>query len=367
MGNEQTRRALPHARRGEGLMPLLTIDLNAIASNYDGLRTQFSGQKCAAVVKADAYGLGVSPVAKVLAVKGCDTFFVATLEEGIELRTIQPQARIFVFHGPYPGEEQDYAAHQLIPVLNHPGQIEHWNAQHPFALHIDTGMCRLGLSYQELKTYASAATHLPLLLISHLACANEPAHPKNAEQLERFRKACALLPHIPASLCNSSGIFLHQEFHFHLARPGCALYGITPVEGKNPMQPVVNLTAPIIQIRTLECRETVGYGATASLSKGAHVAIIQTGYADGYLRSASNQASVWINGYNAPVIGRVSMDMIAADVSGIPQNMLDSAVNVELINAKYTVNHLARDAGTIGYEIFTRLGKRIKRRYVGGI
>ncbi len=378
--------------------PVLTVNMSALAANYRLLRERFSGRECAAVVKADAYGLGAVPVAARLHQEGCRTFFVATLEEGIALRQalLSPLAgghkgepcfsssadaplppppasgkdkgtRIFIFHGPYAGEEKEYQAHGLIPVLNHPGQVERWlRAPAPFALHVDSGMCRLGLSESELAQFAErqlpqAAPHMELL-ISHLACGNEPEHPKTIEQLTRFRAAKALLPEIPASLCNSSGIFLAPDYHFDLARPGCALYGITPVEGENPMQPVVSLHAPLLQVRALDRDESVGYGATVHMPNGSRVAIVQIGYADGFFRCLSNRGIAKIGSHYAPVMGRVSMDMIALDVSALPEALLSEA-QAELLGEEYTVNDLARDAGTIGYEVLTRMGSRVHRAY----
>ncbi len=204
---------------------------------------------------------------------------------------------------------------------------------------------------------------MPKLLMSHLACANEPDHPKNAEQLRRFREALKLLPGAQASLCNSSGLFLPPEFHFDLARPGCALYGINPGEGKNPMQPVATLSAPILQLRTLERDDTVGYGATYAAKKGSRIAIAALGYADGYFRSLlSNNAFAFVAGHKAPIIGRISMDMLALDVIRRSRKRRSpKTARAEFINAQQTVDDIAAACGTIGYEIFTRIGRRVKR------
>lgn len=345
------------------LGPTLTIDLAAIAANYRVLRSRFAGKECASVVKANAYGLGVTPVAKTLAAEGCNTFFVATLGEAVELRGVLPEARIFAFHGPYEGEEKDYAAHRILPVINSVAQWKRWKDRGAYALHIDTGMNRLGLTQAELEEHhLLLATYNLQLLMSHLACAGEPEHEKNTEQLARFKQARGLLPKIPASLCNSSGIFLEKDFHFDLARPGCALYGINPVHGKNPVRPVVTLAAPILQIRTTDREDTVGYGATFQIKKGDRLAIVQLGYADGYSRILSSKGTVYIDGHTAQVAGRVSMDMIAVDLRDVPEAAYDAG-RVEVMNEAQTVNDIARACATIGYEILTGLGARVQREY----
>ncbi|NBO18615.1 MAG: alanine racemase, partial [Proteobacteria bacterium] len=235
----------------------LEVDLSAIAENYSLLKACHARKTVAAVVKADAYGLGMKAVAARLWQEGCRQFFVATLGEGVALRKQLPDARIGVFHGVLAGEETLFVANRLAPVLNDAGQLERWITQvglkSPAMLHVDTGMTRLGISQRELEN--AVARHPEFMrglaaLLSHLACGNEPAHPKNAEQLARFKKAAALLPNVPKSFANSSGHFLPPEYHFDFGRPGCALYGITPVETANPMRQVTRLTAPILQLRT---------------------------------------------------------------------------------------------------------------------
>lgn len=351
--------------------PTLRVDLAAVAENYRTLAARFQGKTCGAVVKADAYGLGASRVAPALARAGCTEFFVATQEEGAQLRAVLPDVPIYVFHGPHAGEEKDFPAHRLIPVINSVPQWQRWQEacpNAPFALHVDTGMNRLGLTLSELEAHHSglASARLPMLLLSHLACASETDHPLNARQLAHFARARALLPGIRASLCNSSGIFLGAEFHFDLARPGCALYGINPTEAANPMRPVATLTAPILQIRHAEETGTVGYGGTFAVEKGAALAIVQMGYADGYLRHLSNKGTAYIGGHAAPVAGRVSMDMIALDARTVPESVLTQATEAEILGPNQGVDALARAADTIGYEIFTRLGARVKREYVNG-
>lgn len=356
--------------------PTLTVDLSAIVANWQVLRGQFTGDECAAVVKADAYGLGMVPVAKALAEAGCHTFFVATADEAVELRENLPDIRILVFHGVQEGEEFAFVAKRIIPVLNSLQQIARWKpiaAEHVHAvsvLHVDTAMGRLGLQSHEFAQNVTpeilSAARVSLLM-SHFACAPEPAHPLNADQLKRFSEALAHAPGIPASLCNSGGIFLGRPYHFNLARPGCSLYGIAPQAGvKNPMQQVASWEAPILQIRTLERDQTIGYGASAKAAKGTKIATIASGYADGMLRSLSNKAAGYIGKHRVSLIGRVTMDMLCFDVSAVPEPDLNTATHIQLLGDKdgIRVDDVADAAGTIGYEILTRIGPRVRRIYV---
>lgn len=348
--------------------PILTVSLPALRANYRLLKSRHAKQSIAAVVKANAYGLGVEAVSKALWNEGCREFFVATLEEGVALRGILPEADIGVFNGLLKGEAKEYAARRLTPVLNDAQQVS-LAAQMSDAgyrissiLHVDTGMTRLGLSESDLNKIRHPASDIRHLM-SHLACANDPAHPKNAEQLQRFKQALAWFPGAKASLCNSSGLFLPPEFHFDLARPGCALYGINPTDGENPMQPVATLSAPILQIRMLDRDETVGYGASHPMPKGSRTATIGMGYADGWARTLSNKGSAFVAGVKVPVIGRVSMDMLALDVTAVPEASLAAAERAEFINAEQTADHIAALSGTIPYEVYTRMGARVKRIY----
>ena len=351
------------------MRPTLTVNLSAIRSNYNLLKSTHAKHNIAGVVKANAYGLGVEAVSLALWDEGCREFFVATLEEGIELREYLPNAKIGVFQGLFAGEEKEYAQHKLLPVLNDLSQIENfqkfdaWNADTQFIIHIDTGMTRLGLSETDLQKLVLGTKSQPLI-ISHLACANSPEHPKNTEQLQRFRTVLSCFPNARASLANSAGVFLPPEFHFDMARTGCALYGINPADGENIMQNVASLSAPIVQIREADRDETIGYGATATAKKGDRIAIVGMGYADGYSRLLGNKGFAYISGHKVPVIGRVSMDLVALDVSQIPENELEVATNVEFINKKQTVDDIALSCNTIGYEIFTSIGQRVKREYI---
>jgi alanine racemase len=357
--------------------PILTVDLAAIVGNWQLLRKQFSGAETAAVVKADAYGLGMIPVAAALAKAGCDTFFVATIEEALTLRETLPDVRILVFSGVGNGEEFAYLNHRIIPVLNSREQIARWKpvaAEHVHAvsaLHIDTAMGRLGLQpddfhrlMDEDKTFLEACR--VGLVMSHLACGPEAQHPVNPQQLTLFSKARARAPGIPASLANSAGIFLDTSYHFDLARPGCSLYGIAPQEeGKNPMAQVAEWTAPILQIRVTDRDQGVSYGASAKVKKGTRIATVATGYADGYMRILSNKAVAYLGLHKVTLLGRVTMDMLCFDVSQVPESELAEGNRITLLGNKdgIRVDELARTASTIGYEVFTHIGSRVKRHY----
>jgi len=340
----------------------LKVDLAALRSNYRLLQSLHAKKNIAAVVKANAYGLGVQAVARAFWEEGCREFFVATLAEAVELRGYLPQAKIASFGGVFSGEEKEFLAYNIRPVLNDIGMIERAGA--PDAIvHVDTGMTRLGLSQRDVETLAQKGGFRCDLLMSHLSCANEPGHAKNAEQLQRFQAALHSLQASRASLANSSGLHLAADFHFDLGRPGCALYGINPVAGKNPMAHVATLSAPILQIRDLDRDEAVGYGATYPATRGGKIAVVALGYADGYFRSLSNQGFAYIAGQKVPIAGRVSMDMIALDVTAV-YDQVKGAREAEFINAQQPVDAVANAVGTIGYEVFTRIGRRVVREYV---
>lgn len=359
------------------IVPTLTVSLPAIVANWQTLRARFAGEECAAVVKANAYGLGAVEVSTALEKAGCHTFFVATLEEGIALREALPDVRILVFHGVQAGEEFAFAAHRLIPVLNSLAQIERWKpvaAEYVHAvsaLHIDTAMARMGLEVEEFTALMTRnpsileATRVGLIL-SHFACAPEADHPLNTEQLKRFNTVRALAPAIPASLCNSGGIYLPREYHFNLARPGCSLYGIAPQSGAaNPLQQVAKWEAPILATRTLEREQTVGYGATQTLPKSTRIATVASGYADGYLRHASGHAVGYIGEHQVKLVGRVTMDMLCFDVSNVPESLTTDGAMLTLLGDAdgIRVDDVATAAETIGYEVLTRIGPRVKRIY----
>ncbi len=356
---------------------ILTIDLGAIIRNYEALRERAPGAEVAAVVKADAYGLGMAEVARALEAAGCRTFYVATVDEGAELRRVLPTAEIAVFNGVLAGSEMDFAEHRLIPVLNDLGQIDRWAAfargwdEMPAILHVDTGMNRLGLPPHEAEALAAMPERLDGMrvrcVISHLACADDPEAEMNRRQLDLFRAITARLPRRPRGLAASGGIFLGPEYHFDQVRPGIALYGVAPDPGRpNPMAPVVHLAGRILQVRDVDSPMAVGYGATHRVTRPSRIATVAVGYADGYVRSLSNQGRCFIGDVPVPVVGRVSMDSITLDVSGVAETEALPGMTVEVIGPHRPVDDLAREAGTIGYEILTGLGRRFFRRYVGG-
>ncbi len=352
---------------------ILSINLDALSHNYRRLTEEASGAEVAGVVKANGYGLGAREVAACLRTAGCRSFFVAHAHEGIALREILEDARIFVLHGLAEGTEKDIADAGLIPVLNHPDELRRYatlaltrDQRLPAALQLDTGMCRLGFSPREVAEFDRQDLEAidPVLVMSHLVSAEEPENALNTVQLDRFETRPDVLKDLPASLANSSGIFLGSAFHLDLCRPGIALYGGNPTPGrKNPMQPVVTLCAPVIQVHDVEDAGTVGYNATYEVPAGGRIATVPVGYADGYLRSAGGRAQARIAGEIVPVAGRVSMDLITLDISALPKSSVYPGCMADLIFGPEGIDQLANAAGTIGYEVLTRLGTRFARRY----
>lgn len=356
----------------------LTIDLGAVAENYRRIAKEAGAAQTAACVKADAYGLGMEKVAPVLAEAGCADFFVAEPLEGVQLRALLPQARIYVLDGFFPGAGPLYADHKLVPVLATRAQIEDWLAftqsagKLPAGLHLDTGINRLGLEKDEagwLLANEAARRALDVdLVMSHLACAEEPESEMNKRQLERFAAFRAAFPKARASLCNTAGVFLGPDYHFDLVRPGIGLYGGNPMHEhrESPFKPVVYASGRILQVRHLEAGETVGYGATFTAPGPMRIATIAVGYGDGFFRRVGDQkpqAEVVICGRRVPLAGRVSMDLITADVSALPKDLPKVGDMAEILGARVSIDHLATAAGTIGYEVLTRLGNRYHRTY----
>jgi len=369
----------PAARAGA----ILTVDLDAVAWNYRRLREEAGAAVCAAVVKADAYGLGVAQVAPVLARAGAEVFFVATIDEALALREVLEtagfgSATVHLLNGPLPGSEGELLDARVTPALNSLGDIDLWTAaareqgrRLPAALHVDTGISRLGLPDDELAVLAEAPDRLDgldlRLILSHLACAETPAHPENAAQLARLRAAAAKLPRAPLSLANSSGIFLGPDYHFDLARPGVALYGVNPTPGRpSPVRRVVGLRARVLQVRQIDAHRGVGYGATFRAGGPTRVATVAAGYADGYSRHLSNAGRVAFGGQLLPVIGRISMDTLTVDATALARDAIKPGDFVDLIGDGHDQDALAAEAGTIGYELLTSLGRRYHRVYRGG-
>ncbi len=350
---------------------ILTVDLDALANNYRALREAAAPSTCGAVVKANAYGLGVGPVAGRLREEGCRHFFVATAQEGIELRGLLPDARIYVFEGVRELSAAGMIGADLIPILNSVEQIRHWRkagAGRPASIHLDTGMSRLGLTDAEVREISRSGLLDELELryvLTHLACADVPSHPLNALQVQNFADLLALLPEVKTSIGGSAGILLGPEFQGDLVRPGIALYGGSPFAGGgSPMEPVVTLKGIVLQTRTVSRQQTVGYGGTHCVPSGARLATVGVGYADGYPRALGNRGVAFIGETEVPVVGRVSMDLITLDVSGLAPEEVQPGSTVELLGRNVLLDDLARAAGTIGYEILTGLGRRWQRRYL---
>jgi alanine racemase len=360
---------------------LLTIDLAAIAANWQMLASATVPVECAAVVKGDGYGCGLEQVTRVLSRAGCRTFFVADVAEGRQVRAIAPDAVIYVLNGLMPGSAPAFANHYLQPVINSTVELAEWDAfvainnwRGGAALHVDTGMNRLGITLDEAVAIAprlQSENHGFTLLMSHLACAETPDHPMNEQQIRLFREIRILYRGLASSLANSSGIFLGGTVYCDLVRPGVALYGVNPTPGReNPMHPVVELQGRIIQVRPVAKGETVGYGAAFTAGRASRVAIVAVGYADGFLRSAAAArgkaaAEVVVAGRRCPIAGRVSMDLLAVDVSDLPEGAARRGGLATLIGEGVSVDDLAAGMGTIGYEVLTNLGRRYHRTYRG--
>ncbi len=361
-----------------GTAGTLTIDLDAIAANWRKLAERAQPAQCAAVVKANGYGLGAAEIARRLQAEGCRFFFVAHLEEAVRLRETVPDLPIVALNGLIPGQERDFVAHDVLPALNDLAQIDAWRQlaqalgrRLDAVVHIDTGMNRLGLGAADVETLARDRGRLeslrPLLWMSHLACADIQDHPLNLEQRDRFLSALAALPQATASLANSSGIFLGSAWHHDLVRPGAALYGINPVPwAENPMRPVVTLSGKIVQIHKVDTGNSVGYGAEWRATRDSRIATVAVGYADGYLRSLKERSFVFLKGQRLAVVGRISMDLITVDVTDAAAPVAPGD-EVELLGPHIGVDELGERAGTIGYEILTQLGARHHRRYAGAV
>jgi alanine racemase len=361
---------------------VLTVDLDAIIANWRKLEKTAVPAECAGVVKANAYGCGAEQVAKALASAGCKTFFVATLDEARVVRTALPQATIYALDGFFQNTGEAYAKIDCKPVIGDLNELAEWDVfcrrsgwNGGAAIHIDTGMNRLGLSITEAQGIIpriNAGDHGITLVMSHLASAELVNNSTNAKQLAAFREIASHFTNVPASLANSSGIYLGAQFQFDLVRPGAALYGVNPTpEADNPMQPVVELKARIVQIRQVERGETVGYGGTWTARRPTKLAVISAGYADGYFRAASANdgtrgAEVVVAGKRCPIAGRISMDLLAVDITDLPPGAARRGHMVTLIGEGITVDELAHHFGTIGYEVLTSLGRRYARVYKGG-
>ncbi len=358
----------------------LEIDLSKIRANYNILAKFCHNTSCAeigAVVKANSYGLGANKIAPFLFQEGCKNFFVFSIDEGIDLRkSLDLNANIFVLNGVFYNEIEEFDRYNLIPILNHLGQVKIWqefaalrSRKIPGALHINTGINRLGMPAQEVEKLVNGYDLLQGIelqyIMSHLSSGEENDNPYNLEQLKKFKHYLQYFPEVKASLSNSSSMFLGTDYHFDLIRPGAALYGINPTPTKsNPMHHPIRLVAPIIQIQEIPVNSSVGYNMTFLTDRDSIVATLPIGYADGYSRIYSNCGEVYIDGYKAPVIGRVSMDLITIDVTNLPPEKVFLGQEVEIIGDNCTTDKVASISGIFSYEILTMLGSsRYKRIY----
>jgi alanine racemase len=356
---------------------VLTIDLSAIAANWKQLGRLTVPVACAAVVKADAYGCGIERVVPKLAQAGCVTFFVADLGEGRRARTVAPQAAIYILNGIMPGTAPAFAKANLRPVINSTAELAEWDGfvastrwQGGAALHVDTGMNRLGLTPDQSIAIASRSQrqdHGFTLLMSHLACAEMRDNPMNDRQIRLFREIRNCFRGVPSSLANSTGIFLGSAVHCDLVRPGIALFGGNPVAGQpNPTRPVIELKGRIVQVREIRKGDTVGYGASWAAARPSRVAVVATGYADGYFRSAGSmkgKTEAIVAGRRCPLIGRVSMDLLALDVTDLPVGEPRRGEFATLIGAEIGIDEFAKTCGTISHEVLTNLRNRYHRCY----
>ena len=362
---------------------VLSIDLGALQSNYRTLAKKAGKAETGAAIKGNAYGLGLAPVAKALWDAGCKTYFVARPKEGEELRGLLLEATIYVLDGLFPGQAEFYAQNRLRPALIAIDEAREWAAfgrrfghALPCALHVDTGINRLGLSMADfhaltLDKFLMAGLNVSLLM-SHLACADSPGHPLNEKQRERFGVVRSVLPNVPASLANSSGIYLGKAYAHDLVRPGIALYGGNPIAPKkNPMKAVAILEGTVLQVREVKKGETVGYSATWKAPRDSRIAILGAGYKDGVPRQLSSRqkagpAQVFVGGKRCPIVGRVSMDMMGIDVTDVKPSLISKGSRAEILGQRIPIDEVAGWVGTISYELLTRLGSRYARVYSSG-
>ena len=364
-------------RDGDYEAAFLDVRLGAIAANYRAYQRLAGPAAIAGMVKADAYGLGAGMVAPALADAGCDSFFVARLDEGVRLRKLLSSARIFILDGAAPDAVPALISHKLIPVLNSLAEIAGWSAAAQTsrraldcAIHLDTGMNRLGLPGHELGILAGeSAKRLQglnlVLIMSHLASGDEPESPQNAQQLDRFRTALAMLPPAPASLAASGGAFLGHDYLFDMVRPGIGIYGghPRPGHGENPFQATAILSARILQLRRIDKGESVGYAATFRAKRPSMIATMALGYADGIPRAAIHRGEAELAGRRVPFAGRISMDLITLDVTDLPDGAVKVGDLAKVFGASVTLDDLAVAAGTNTYEILTGLTARVPRHY----
>jgi alanine racemase len=373
---EQVTTAGPPAAEAGGI---LTIDLTALEANWKALARRAMPAECAAVIKADGYGCGIEPVATMLGKAGCKTFFVADLSEARRLRAVAPEPAVYVLNGLMPGTASAYADLHVRPVIGGMTELAEWDAfvstsgwRGGAALHVDTGMNRLGIPAGEAAALAArirSESHGITLVMSHFASAELADHPLNERQIKLFREIRVLYRGIPSSLANSPGVFLGDAAHCDMVRPGAALFGVNPTPGRsNPMRAVVELRGRVVGLRNVVRGETVGYDAAWTAKRATTIAVVGVGYADGYLRAASASdavrgAEAIVAGKRCTLAGRVSMDLITIDITDLPEGSVKRGDLVTLIGDEITIDDFAASAGTIGYEVLTSLGKRYHRIY----
>jgi alanine racemase len=357
---------------------LITIDLDALTENYHYCRDSLAPAACAAVVKANAYGLGLGRIAPALHHAGCQQFFTATHREGVTLRSHLPNIDIYVFEGVTQQSKAAFLENELVPVLITPAQAATWadaarslKKPLPCIFHIDTGMTRLGFGQRELELFLEKDADFQWLefcyIMTHLACADDTGSRMVREQLQLFDKLRRLLPDAPTSIGNSAGSLLGSDSAGDLARAGIALFGGNPYLGQAPpVRSVLRIQSRILQLRDITKPTPVGYGATYTAPAGTRIATVGTGYADGYPWSLSNRGVASIGGHRVPVVGRVSMDLITLDVTGLPDELVQPGSLVDLIGPEISLEEVAELAGTINYEILTGLGQRASRIFLGG-
>lgn len=372
---EDMSRAGADAALPAGYPGYLTIDLGALSRNYQAMTRRVAPALAAAVVKADAYGLGADRVAPALYAAGCRHFFVAQFHEALAIRPILgDDAKVFVLNGLQPGNEEPCAEAGIIPVLNGMEQLAAWQAlagslgrRLSAVLQFDTGMSRLGLAPADLDRVQKAIEKggLDILFVmSHLACGDEPDNAQNGEQLAEMQRIAARFADLPLCFANSGGSFLGAAYHGALVRPGIAVYGGAPHgNADNPMEPVVRLDVAVVQTRTVAAGAKIGYGGSHVAARQMVLATIAAGYADGLPRTLSDRGAVYFEGVRLPIVGRVSMDSIIIDASALPEGRLTLGARVEVIGPNQSLDALAADAGTISYEILTSLGSRYFRNY----
>jgi alanine racemase len=358
-------------------MSVIEINLSALNANYNFIKSFLTNNtKVAAVIKANAYGLGAKEILESLSETDCKDYCFAYVSEALSLKDKLHGYNVYIFNGITHEDTIECAINNYIPIIGNFYQLEIWKQtasklekKLPAILHVDTGMGRLGFSETQLHKIISNPELIEGIefqyLMSHLACADERDHPLNKIQLGLIQKYSSYFPNLPITFANSAGILLSPNYHFSMVRPGCALYGINPNNDlSNPMKQVVTIKAQVLQIREIENDQNISYGGRYTARKGQRIAVLAFGYADGYIRIQTNNAFGYFKGYRIPIISTITMDLVMADITSIPEQLINEMDYVELMGENITVDEVAKYAKTIGYEVLTRLSNRIKRVYI---